>query len=96
MNIYVGNLDYQSTESSIRALFEQYGTVDAVNVVIDRDTGRPRGFCFVEMADDGEAREAIAALDGKELDGRTLKVNEARPRRDRRNGGGRPPRRSRW
>jgi cold-inducible RNA-binding protein len=100
MNIYVGNLDYSTTEDTIRALFESHGAVDSVNIITDRDTGRPRGFCFVEMPNDAEAREAIATVNGQEIDGRTLQVNEARPRgerqRPRGGGGGRGPRRSRW
>ena len=83
MNIYVGNLDFSSTEDSIRALFEQHGEVTSVKLITDRDTGRSRGFAFVEMSSNDEGRAAIAALDGKELDGRALKVNEARPRAPR-------------
>ena len=79
-NIFVGNLDFAATESSIRALFEPYGNVERVNLVTDRDTGRSRGFAFVEMTDSGEADKAIAALNGAELDGRSLNVNEARPK----------------
>ena len=105
MNIYVGNLSYSSTEDAIRPLFEAHGEVTSVRLVTDRDTGRPRGFGFVEMANDEEARAAMSALDGQELDGRNLKVNEARPREDRGGGGGRgggprrggrPPGRGRW
>ena len=81
-NIYVGNLSFDSTESDVRQLFEEYGTVDEVKLITDRDTGRPRGFGFVEMSSGGD--EAIRALDGKELGGRNLKVNEARPREQRR------------
>jgi len=79
-NIFVGNLDFGATESSIRALFERHGTVERVNVVTDRDTGRSRGFAFVEMTDSSEADKAIAALNGTDLDGRTLNINEARPK----------------
>jgi cold-inducible RNA-binding protein len=79
-NIFVGNLDFSATESSIRALFEPYGAVDRVNVVTDRDTGRSRGFAFVEMSDSAQADQAIAALNGTNLDGRALNVNEARPK----------------
>lgn len=89
MNIYVGNLSYSSMEDAIRALFEAHGEVASVRIITDRDTGRPRGFGFVEMSNDEEARAAISALDGQELDGRNLKVNEARPREDRGRGGGR-------
>src|ERR1022692_4778245 len=85
-NIFVGNLDFAATESSIRSLFEPYGQVDRVNLVTDRDTGRPRGFAFVEMSDSSEADRAIAALNGTEMGGRTLNINEARPKGE---GGGR-------
>jgi RNA recognition motif-containing protein len=88
-NIFVGNLDFSATESSIRSLFEQYGAVDRVNLVTDRDTGRSRGFAFVEMADSAEADKAIAALNGSEVNGRALNVNEARPKTG--GGGGRGP-----
>jgi RNA recognition motif-containing protein len=88
-NIFVGNLDFSATESSIRSLFEPYGTVDRVNLVTDRDTGRSRGFAFVEMADSAEADKAIAALNGSEVNGRALNVNEARPKTGG-GGGGRP------
>ncbi len=81
--IYVGNLSFSSTTDEVTELFEQYGSVHAVNLVTDRDTGRPRGFGFVEM-DDEDAASAIEALDGVSFGGRTLKVNEARPRPDRR------------
>jgi RNA recognition motif-containing protein len=84
MNIYVGNLSYGSTEESLRGLFEAYGTVESVNIITDRYTGRSRGFGFVEMPNDDEARAAIAELDDKEFEGRTLKVNEARPKPERR------------
>ena len=102
MNIYVGNLSYSSTEDAVRALFEAHGEVTSVRLITDRDTGRPRGFGFVEMSNDEEARAAIGALDGQDLDGRNLKVNEARPREDRGGGrggprrGGRPPGRGRY
>ena len=86
-NIFVGNLSFGSTEDSIRSLFEGYGTVDRVNVVTDRDTGQARGFAFVEMANDGEGERAIAALNGQELGGRALTINEARPREARGGGG---------
>lgn len=89
MNIYVGNMPYAMTEDELRAAFEAYGKVDAVRVVSDRDTGRPKGFGFVEMGSDDEAKAAIEALNGSEQGGRKLVVNEARPREDRgpRNGG---------
>ena len=84
MNIYVGNLSYGSTEESIRTLFEAYGTVDTVSIIMDRNTGRSRGFGFVEMPNDEEAKAAIAELDNKEFEGRQLRVNEARPKPERR------------
>ncbi|MCZ6834134.1 MAG: RNA-binding protein [Planctomycetota bacterium] len=87
-NIYVGNLSFDASESDVRALFEAHGTVDKVNLVTDRETGRPRGFGFVEMASDEEGRAAINALDGQDSQGRNLKVNEAKPRENRSGGGG--------
>ncbi|KMY67965.1 RNA-binding protein [Desulfocarbo indianensis] len=81
-SIYVGNLPFTATESEIRGLFEQYGTVLSAKVITDRETGRSRGFGFVEM-EDGEALEAIEATNGKDMGGRPLKVNEARPRAPR-------------
>jgi cold-inducible RNA-binding protein len=88
-NIFVGNLDFAATESGIRSLFEPYGTVDQVNLVTDRDTGRSRGFAFVTMNDSAEADRAISALNGAQLDGRSLNINEARPKSDSgRSGGG--------
>jgi len=92
--LYVGNLSYGATEATIRSLFEQHGAVESVNVITDRDTGRSKGFGFVEMTNDAEAQRAIAALNGKEIDGRALTVNEARPKEERSGGGG--GRRSRW
>ena len=88
--IYVGNLEFSATEESIRSLFEPYGTVQSVSLITDRDTGRSRGFAFVEMANSGEADRAIAALNGTNLGGRALTVNEARPKME--GGGGRAPR----
>jgi len=85
--IYVGNLPFSATEDEIRALFGQHGTVNSVNLITDRETGRPRGFGFVEMEGDG-ADAAIAALNGTMMGGRSLKVNEARPRESRPRGGG--------
>jgi RNA recognition motif-containing protein len=81
--IYVGNLPFSATESEVRELFEAHGTVETVSIVEDRDTGRPRGFGFVEMADARAAQAAIAALAGASLGGRNLNVNEARPRTER-------------
>lgn len=83
MNIFVGNLNFRSTEQTLQGLFEPYGEVTSVRIITDRETGRSRGFGFVEMANDEEARAAIAALDGQEFDGRPLNVNEARPREPR-------------
>lgn len=82
MKIYVGNMPFSMSESDLKNLFETYGEVSSADIITDRDTGRPRGFGFVEMADDG-ARKAIEELHEKEIDGRALKVNEARPREDR-------------
>lgn len=96
-NIFVGNLDFRATEESIRSLFEPYGAVERVSVVTDRDTGRSRGFAFVEMTDSTEADKAINALNGTSLGGRALNVNEARPKTERGGGGGGRERRgSRW
>lgn len=83
MNIYVGNLPWSTTEETLRAAFEEFGEVDSAKVITDRETGRSRGFGFVEMPDDGAAQTAIEALNDKEFDGRNLRVNEARPRDDR-------------
>ena len=87
-NLFVGNMSFQTNEAELRALFEPFGSITRVHLATDRETGRARGFAFVEMANDGEAAKAIAALDGKEVDGRKLKVNEARPKEDRGGGGG--------
>ncbi len=89
-NIYVGNLSFSATEDQIRSMFEAYGPVDRVSIVTDRDTGQPRGFAFVEMSDDDSAGKAMDGLNGMNLDGRNLTVNEARPKADRprREGGG--------
>jgi RNA recognition motif-containing protein len=95
MNIFVGNLSYSTNEDSVRTLFEQHGEVTSVRMVTDRQTGRPRGFAFVEMPNDEEARAAITAINGTEVDGRALKVDEARERTERR-GGDRPRRDERW
>ncbi len=88
VNIYVGNMSYSTTEDQLRELFEAHGAVDSVRVISDRDTGRPKGFAFVEMSDAAAAKAAMDALNGKELDGRALTVNEAKPRADRPRGGG--------
>ena len=82
-NLFVGNMSSQTTASDLRALFEPFGQITRVHVATDRETGRARGFAFVEMANDEEAAKAIAALDGKEVGGRNLKVNEARPKTER-------------
>ncbi len=86
-NLFVGNMSFQTTESELHALFEAYGEVTRVQVITDRDTGRARGFGFVEMANDEDAAKAIEALNGKEFGGRALNVNEARPKADRGSGG---------
>jgi RNA recognition motif-containing protein len=80
--IYVGNLPFTSTEDELRTLFARHGAVDSVSVITDRETGRPRGFAFVEMAEASSAADAIKALDGTQLGGRALRVNEAQDRRD--------------
>ncbi len=82
-NLFVGNMSFDTTEGELRALFEPFGEITRVQVITDRDTGRPRGFAFVEMTNDEEATKAVAELDGKEVGGRALKVNEARPRPER-------------
>jgi len=87
-NIFVGNLNFGATEDAVRSLFEAYGTVERVSIVTDRDTGQPRGFGFVEMSANADADRAIAELNGRELDGRALNVNEARPKTERSFGGG--------
>ena len=97
-NIFVGNLNYQTTQDDLYAAFSQYGAVERVNIVTDRDTGQPRGFAFVEMTERKDADNAISQLNGAELHGRTINVNEARPKPEggggfrggRGGGGGRP------
>lgn len=88
MKIYVGNLAYRTDEEELRNVFEQFGVVDQVDVITDRETGRSKGFGFVEMPNDNEAQAAIEALDGSELGERPLKVNKAQPRAPRPGGGG--------
>jgi len=88
MNIYVGNLSRDATDEDLRKAFEAFGQVTSAKIITDKFTGDPRGFGFVEMPENPEAQSAISGLDGKDLKGRTLKVNEARPRRDDRRGGG--------
>ncbi len=86
-NLYVGNLSYDTNDTSLEQLFSEYGTVDSAKVIMDRDSGRSKGFGFVEMSSDDEAQAAINALDGQEHGGRNIKVNEAKPREN--SGGGR-------
>jgi cold-inducible RNA-binding protein len=93
-NIFVGNLSFGTTENTVRSMFESYGSVDRVNIVTDRDTGQARGFAFVEMGVDAEGNAAISGLNGRDVDGRALNVNEARPKAERGSGGG--SRQSRW
>ncbi len=88
--LYVGNLPFSTSEDELRTVFEAHGTVASVNLISDRETGRPRGFGFVEMGEESEAESAIRALDGTDLGGRTVRVNEAQ---ERRGGGGGGPRR---
>jgi RNA recognition motif-containing protein len=87
--LYVGNLSFEVTDGDLLKMFEPHGTVQSAQVIMDRDTGRSKGFGFVEMGNDAEAQAAIQALNGQEVEGRALKVNEARPREDRGGGGGR-------
>ena len=87
-SIFIGNLSFSVTEAAVRWLFEAYGSVASVNIVTDRDSGQPRGFGFVEMTTDAEAAKAINGLNGKVLEGRTLNVNEDRPKLERSRGGG--------
>ena len=86
--LYVGNLSFNSTENDVSDAFSAYGTVTSVTLITDRETGRPRGFGFVEMSSDAEAQAAMQAMDGQDLDGRSLKVNVAKPRESRGGGGG--------
>lgn len=92
--VYVGNLSYNTTEATLRSLFAEFGEIQSINVITDRDTGRPKGFAFVEMATEEAAQQAISALNGKEVDQREIKVDKAKPQaeRDRRQSGGRRPR----
>jgi RNA recognition motif-containing protein len=90
-NLFVGNLSFQTTESDVRALFQPFGQITRVHMAMDRETGRARGFAFVEMPNDDEAKKAMAALDGKDFGGRNVKVNEARPRAERTESHGRGP-----
>src|ERR1700685_3609626 len=102
-NIFVGNLSFGATEDAVRSMFEQYGTVERVSIGADRDTGRAKGFGFVEMTGDAEAERAINSLNGQELDGRNLTINSARHKEDRgggfgggRGGNGAPRQNKRW
>jgi len=88
-NIYVGNLSFNASDDDVRSAFEQYGEVTSVNIIMDRETGRSRGFAFVEMSDGENAKEAIDNLNGAAISGRNVTVNEARPRENRGGGGGR-------
>ena len=96
MRIYVGNFGYATSEQELREAFEAHGQVQEISMIQDRETGRPKGFAFVEMPTSEEAQAAIAALNGKEFDGRTVTVNEARPRPERSSGGGGGGRGPRW
>lgn len=87
-SIFVGNMSFQTTEAALRGLFEPFGQVTRIHIPTDRETGQKRGFAFVEMANDEEAAKAITGLNGKELDGRALRVNEAAPKAERGSGGG--------
>jgi len=87
-NIFVGNLSYQTTEDELRAAFEPFGAIERISIITDRDTGQPRGFAFVEMANSAEASSAINGLNGAELNGRAMNVNEARPKPQGGGGGG--------
>jgi RNA recognition motif-containing protein len=91
VNIFVGNLAFSTTDHDLRQLFEPFGVVEEIRVIMDRDTGRSKGFGFVEMPESAAAKSAVQGLNGKELDGRALTVNEAKPREPRRE-----PSRSRW
>ncbi len=99
-NLFVGNLPFGISEGDLRTMFEKYGTVERASIITDRDTGKSRGFGFVEMPDDSAAEQAIAGLNGKDMGGRAMSVSEARPKSDRGGGGGgggrRPPREPRW
>ncbi len=83
MQIYIGNMNYRTTEEDVNTLFSQYGEVESVKLISDRETGRAKGFGFVTMTDDAAAKEAIEALNEKEYEGRTLRINEAKPREER-------------
>ena len=95
-NLFVGGMHFETTENDLRGLFEAFGVIQRIQVITDRDTGRSRGFAFVEMADDEAAAKAIAALNGQELQGRTLKVNEATPKPEPKGKGRGQPRQPHW
>jgi RNA recognition motif-containing protein len=88
MNIYIGNMSFDTTEDQLRQAFEAFGEVSTVNIVMDREWGRPRGFAFVEMATESDANDAINGMNGQDLNGRSLNVNQAKPRSDSGNRGG--------
>ena len=96
MNLYVGNLSYDASESDLQTAFSEFGNVQKVTIVKDRETGRSRGFAFVEMQDAESGKQAIEGLNNQEIAGRSIMVNEARPREDRRGGGGGGGDRRRW
>ncbi len=96
MSLYVGNLSYDVTQEDLEAVFKEYGKVSRVSIPTDRETGRPRGFAFVDMTGQAEEKAAIEALDGAEWMGREMRVNEARPRDNSRGGGGGGSRSSSW
>lgn len=96
MKIYVGNMSYSTTEDTLREEFGAYGNVEEVAIINDRETGRPRGFAFVTMTNDDEGRTAIEAMNGSDMDGRSIVVNEARPKSNSNNRGGGGFRRDRW
>ncbi len=88
MNIYIGNLSYNVTDQDLQKLFEEYGKVERSNIISDRETGRSKGFGFIEMPEQSEGQKAIEELDGQDVDGRNIRVNEARPKEDKPRGGG--------
>ena len=88
MNIYIGNLSYNVTDQDLQKLFEEYGKVERSNIISDRETGRSKGFGFIEMPEQSEGQKAIEELDGQDVDGRDIRVNEARPKEDKPRGGG--------
>jgi cold-inducible RNA-binding protein len=95
-SLFIGNLSFSVTEQALRSVMETYGAVDRVSIMTDRDTGQPRGFAFVDMSNDDDAARAVSGLNGKDLEGRTLNVNEARPKTGGPGGGGGGAGRKRW